>query len=171
MKKLMRLFHIPIGIIRRLRSRYIRSQLGSLGKRSYIYPGVSISYPEHVFIGEDVSIAPGVYIGASSQGKVIIGDRCAIAGGTRIVTPTHDPNVLPVSKIGINKSVTIGKDVWIGTGAIILPGVTIHDGSIVGAGAVVTKDVPPDCIVAGVPARVIKQLEPREVRLGRGRNK
>ena len=61
MKKLMRLFHIPIGIIRRLRSRYIRSQLGSLGKRSYIYPGVSISYPEHVLL-EKMCLLPREYI-------------------------------------------------------------------------------------------------------------
>tara|TARA_B110000977_G_C11088798_1_gene495902 strand:- start:5157 stop:5513 length:357 start_codon:yes stop_codon:yes gene_type:complete len=118
-----------------------------------------------------VSIAPGVHTGASSQGKVIIGSRCAIAPGTRIVTPTHNPNVLPLSKVGINKSVTIGVDDWIGTGAIILPGVIIHDGAIVGAGAVVTKDVPSDCFVGGVPAQIIKKLESREIRLARGEEK
>ena len=62
----------------------------------------------------------------------------------------------------------IGNDVWIGTAAIILPGVTVHDGSVVAAGAVVAKDVPPDCVVGGVPAKVIKQLESTEIRLARG---
>jgi maltose O-acetyltransferase len=167
-KLLMKCFRVPQGIIRRLRTIYIRSQLGHLGSGSHLYPGVMISYPEHVFIGDDVSIAPEVHLGASSQGTITIGSRCAIAAGTRIVTPTHDPDVLPVSSVGINKSVNIGDDVWVGTGAIILPGVTIHDGVIIGAGAVVTKDVPPDCVVGGVPARVIKKLEPRELRLKRG---
>lgn len=150
---------------------FIRSQLGLLGEGSYIYPGVEISYPEHVFIGEDVSIAPGVIIGASSQGKVTIGSRCAIASGTRIVTPTHSLDMLPVQIKGINKPVTIGVDVWIGTGAIILPGVTINDGAVVAAGAVVTKDVPSDCFVGGVPAQIIKKLESREIRLARGEEK
>lgn len=169
MKQIVRLLRIPIGIIRKIRTIYIKFNLGSLGEGSYIYPGVTISFPEHVFIGNDVSIAPGVYLGASSQGKITIGNRSAIAAGTRVVTPTHDPNVLPVSKVGINKSVVIGEDVWIGTGVIILPGVIIHDGAIVGAGAVVTKDVPEDCMVAGVPAKIIKKLEPREIRLERGK--
>ena len=147
----------------------IKSQLGHLGSGSHIYPGVVITYPEHVFIGDDVSIAPEVHVGASSQGMITIGNRCAIAAGTRIVTPTHDPDVLPISRVGINKSVTVGDDVWIGTAAIILPGVIIHNGAIVGAGAVVTKDVPPDCVVGGVPARIIKKLESRELRLKRGK--
>lgn len=132
------------------------------------YPGVVISYPQNVWIGDGVSIAPDVRLGASSQGHIIIGDRCAIAAGTRIVTTTHDPDVLPVSRISINRSVKIGADVWIGTAAIILPGVTVHDGAIVAAGSVVSKDVPPDCMVGGVPARLIRNLEPREKRVARG---
>ncbi|OCC15876.1 Acetyltransferase [Dissulfuribacter thermophilus] len=87
------------------------------------------------------------------------------------MTATHDPNILPVSSVGINKPVTIGKDVWIGTGAIILPGVTINDGAIIAAGAVVTKDVPQDCLVGGVPAKIIRVLEPRNQRLARGYRK
>lgn len=145
--------------------------LGKLGKGSMIYYGVKISFPSQVYIGRNVSIAPDVWLGSSSQGRITIGDRCAIASGVRIITPTHDPNVLPVSSVGINRPVTIGQDVWIGTGAIILPGVTIHDGAMIAAGAVVTKDVPPDCMVGGSPARLIKQLEPREKRLERGKSK
>jgi maltose O-acetyltransferase len=165
------LFKVALKIRRECRNAYFRKRLGNLGKGSSLYPGVIVSYPQNVFVGEDVSIAPGVYLGASSQGRITIGDRCAIAQGARIVTPTHDPDVLPINRIGINKNVKIGQDVWIGTAAIILPGVTIHDGAIIAAGAVVAKDVPPDCMVGGVPARLIKKLDPREKRLERGRNR
>lgn len=169
MKMLIFLFLLPVRVIRKLRVFYIKKMLGHLGQGSILYYGVIISYPKQVFIGDYVSIAPDARLGASSQGQITIGDRCAIASGTRIVTATHDPNVLPVSRVGINKSVIIGRDVWIGTAAIILPGVTIHDGAMVAAGAVVTKDVPADCMVGGVPARLIKKLEPREKRLEMGR--
>ena len=63
------------------------------------------------------------------------------------------------------KPVVIGDDVWIGANAVILPGVTIGPHSVVAAGAVVTRDVPPGCVVGGVPAKVIRQLEPPFSRL------
>ena len=140
-------------------------------KRSILSFGIHISFPQNISIGDDVSIACGVRLGASTQGSITIGDRCSITEGTRFVTPTHDYNVLPVSSVGINKSIVIGKDVWIGTAAIILPGVTVHDRAIVAAGAVVSKDVLPDCMVGGVPAVLIKQLEPGETRFKRGQSK
>jgi len=170
MNFLLKFFKLPFRLLRRLRTNFITSQLEFLGSGSYISSGVVISYPENVFIGEDVSIASGVHINASSQGKVIIGSRCAIASRTTIVTATHDPNVLPISKKGINKSVTIGDDVWVGTGVIILPGVTIHDGAIIAAGAVVVKNVASNCLVGGVPAKLIKKLDSRVARLAKGKN-
>lgn len=145
-----------------------RIRLGWLGDRSVLYPGVYLSYSAHINIGVGVSIARGASLHASSQGRIVIGDRCAIAAHVRIVTPTHDPEVLPISAVGINKSVTIGDDVWIGTGAIILPGVTVGSGAIIAAGAVVAKDVPADCIVGGVPARVIRCLPDRASRFRKG---
>ncbi|RLL51943.1 acyltransferase [Mariprofundus sp. EBB-1] len=168
MSVLRKLYDLFTAALRRLNMLYLRLILGGLGKASVIYSGYKITYPSHIFIGDSVSIAPGVHLGASSQGSIHIGDRCAIAAGVRFVTPTHDYNVLPVSSVGINKPIVIGKDVWIGTGAIILPGVTVQDGAVVAAGAVVSKDVLPDCVVGGVPAREIKKLEPRELRLKRG---
>lgn len=164
MEILIYLISIPARVFRRVRVIILKQTLGRLGRGSYLYAGVEISYPRQVFIGEDVSIAPGANLGASSQGSITIGDRCAIAAGTRIVTATHDPRALPVSIVGVNKRVVIGTDVWIGTAAIILPGITIHDGAIIAAGAVVADDVLPDCMVGGVPARLLKKLEPLEVR-------
>lgn len=170
MKKLISRLYSLLKMNHKPRVIFQRIILGHLGEGSFLCPGVITTCPVQIFIGRGVSIAQNVQLGASSKGSITIGDRCAIASGVRIVTATHDPNVLPVSRIGINKPVKIGEDVWIGTAAIILPGVIIHDGAIVAAGAVVTKDVPPDCLVAGVPARVIKKLEPREKRLEMGRS-
>jgi maltose O-acetyltransferase len=148
---------------------YWRIRLAHLGEGAMIYPGVVISFPKHVRVGAGTSIAGRVVLHAASQGSITIGQRWAIAAYTKIITPTHDPTALPVSAVGINRSVTIGDDVWIGTGAIMLPGVTIGDRSIVAAGAVVTRNVPSDVLDAGVPARIVKQLLPEDVRRENGR--
>lgn len=90
---------------------------------------------------------------------LIIGDRAAIAQRVTIITAS-DPNYSHLSQYveQIRGKVTIQEDAWIGAGAIILPNLTIGAGSIVAAGAVVTRDVPSFCVVAGVPAKVIKTL-------------
>lgn len=97
----------------------------------------------------------GALIDCSSQ--ITIGNDCAIAGGVKIMDNTWHP----ISYIDGNYSsgispIHIGNKVWIATNALILKGVHIGDGAIIAAGAVVTKDVPARCIVAGVPAKVIK---------------
>ena len=91
---------------------------------------------------------------------VHIGDYCMIGPNTLITTVGH-----PFSpkdrreKKAYSKPVAIGDDVWIGGNCTILPGVTIGNNVVVAAGAVVTKDVPDNCVVAGVPARIIKRLK------------
>jgi maltose O-acetyltransferase len=83
--------------------------------------------------------------------------------GVHVYTATHP--LLPEARAGTQnreyqKPVAIGADCWIGGGAILCPGVTVGDGSTVGAGAVVTRDVPPRSVAVGNPARVIKTLPP-----------
>jgi acetyltransferase-like isoleucine patch superfamily enzyme len=95
------------------------------------------------------------------QGGLTIGDDCAIASGVIIYTQTNQYDSQPLEKI-IDQgtryaSVTLGSDVWIGAGARVLPGVTVEDHAVIGAGAVVTRNVEPWTVVAGVPARVIKE--------------
>lgn len=112
---------------------------------------------EDVYIGEDLIIAEML---EEREPRVIIGDRVAIAQRVTIVT-SSDPNY---SRLYEHVTILRGKveikdDAWIGAGAIILPNVTIGRGAIVGAGAVVTKDVPDLTVVGGVPARPIKTLE------------
>lgn len=161
----MMVLRLAISNVRtKLRTWYFGRLLGRLGKRVKIYPQTIFLHPENIYINDDVSVSPGVYFGASIKATITIGERCAIASGTRFVTPTHDLNILPVNSVGYNKSIKIGSDVWIGTGAIILPGVSIGDGSVIAAGAVVVGDVPADMLYGGVPARLIKSLASRAER-------
>lgn len=98
-------------------------------------------------------------------GKITVGDDVRIAAHVMIIAANHiyeDPEKKICEQGLERKSITIGDDVWIGGNASILAGVTIGKGAVVAAGAVVTKDVPPYSVVAGVPARVIKVRARRE---------
>ena len=94
-------------------------------------------------------------------GPVEIGDHVNLAQGITVTALNHnfaDSNKR-IDEQGVSTTlVVIGNDVWIGANAVILPGVTIGDHSVVAAGAVVTKDVPPHSLVAGVPAKIIKKI-------------
>ena len=91
---------------------------------------------------------------------VHIGDYVMIGPNTLITTVNHP--ITPKGRrkhLGIGKPVTIGNDVWIGGNVTILPGVTIGNNVVIAAGAVVTKDVPDNCVIGGVPAKKIKDIE------------
>lgn len=90
---------------------------------------------------------------------VKIGNRTLIGPNVQIYTATHPMDYRErAAGLEFAKPVTIGEDVWIGGSAVICPGVTIGDRSVIGAGSVVTKDIPPDVFAAGNPCRVIRQL-------------
>ena len=91
------------------------------------------------------------------QGGIEIGDDCLIGHQVVIATLNHDPTP-DRRKSMISAPVRIGRNVWIGSHATILPGVTVGDDAIIAAGAVVTKDVPAGTIAAGVPAKTIKRI-------------
>lgn len=93
--------------------------------------------------------------------RVTIGDNVLFAPSVQIYTATHPINAVERRKwLESAKPITIGSDVWVGGGAIICPGVTIGDRTVIGAGSVVTRDIPPDVMAAGNPARVIRELAP-----------
>ncbi|MGY3944964.1 sugar O-acetyltransferase [Aeromonas tecta] len=98
-------------------------------------------------------------------GEVHIGNNVLLAPNVQIYTATHSLNHLERRNwTAYNKPVQIGDDCWIGGGAIICPGVTIGPRSIIGAGAVVTRDIPADSLAVGNPARIIRTLSPDEPR-------
>ena len=122
---------------------------GSFG----LFPPIYSDFGRNIKIGKNVFINSGCCF--QDQGGIELGDGCLIGHQVVIATLNHDPS--PSRRGGmIPAKVVIGRDVWVGSHATILPGVTIGDGAIVAAGAVVTKDVPPNAVVAGVPAKVIK---------------
>ncbi|HEX6097608.1 MAG TPA: acyltransferase [Thermoanaerobaculia bacterium] len=129
-----------------------------LGTRVEIEHGVFLKVVEdaaRLAVGDYAFIGTGAEIDVAES--VAIGAHTLIAPNVFITDHTHNAAAgLRLDEQGSRSApVVIGADAWIGTRAVILPGVTIGDGAIVGAGAVVTKDVPPNTIAAGVPAKVI----------------
>jgi acetyltransferase-like isoleucine patch superfamily enzyme len=116
---------------------------------------VVIYAPERLELGDQVDIGEFTHIRAN--GGLRIGSRVLIAARATITTREH-PVDLPRWAVTTDAPVVIEDDVWIGAGAIVLPGVTIGRGAVVAAGAVVTASVEPYTVVAGVPARAIKSV-------------
>jgi len=118
--------------------------------------------PFHTEFGKNTKIGKNVFINSccrfQDNGGIEIGDKTMIGPNVTIVTVNHEIN--PETRINaIPKPVKIGKNVWIGAGCTILPGVIIGENSIIGAGSVVTKDVPANIVVAGNPAKLIKKIK------------
>ena len=114
-----------------------------------------IDYPWNVSIGEMSSIGSGAWVYALD--KIMIGKNVCIGEDVRLITGSHDVTSPHFNLV--TRPITINDNVWIATGAIVLPGVTIGEGAVVGAGSVVTKDVEPWSVVAGNPAKFIKKRE------------
>ena len=136
----------------------IKELFGSTGKNVYIQPNFNCDYGKNIHVGEDFLTNYNVTI--LDIAPVHIGDYVMIGPNTLISTVGHSASPKGRrEKLAYSKPVTIGSDVWIGGNCTILPGVTIGNNVIVAAGAVVTKNVPDNCVVGGVPARIIKQIE------------
>ena len=127
------------------------------GKVPYINQPLRVDYGCNVRFGNDVFVNFNFTV--LDEAIVAIGDNTFIGPNVSIYTACH-PLDAGERRDGREwaEPVTIGRDVWIGGGATILPGVTVGDGAVIGAGAVVVRDVPPRTVVAGNPARVIKRL-------------
>ena len=120
-----------------------------------VFPPFYTDFGKNIHLGKNVFINSGCCF--QDQGGIEIGDGTLIGHQVVIATLNHD--LRPQSRADMfPKKVKIGKNVWIGAHATILQGVIIGDNSVVAAGAVVTKDVPTNTVVGGVPAKTIKQL-------------
>ena len=134
--------------------------LGSRGENVWITAPFFVDYGENIYIGKNVEINTNcVFLDCNT---ISIGDFTGIGPGVHIYTVYHPTD--PLERINKNSNfwnsmtapVHIGKNVWIGGGSIILPGVSIGDATTIGAGSVVTKSIPNNCIAVGNPCKVIK---------------
>lgn len=121
-----------------------------------LFPPFYSDFGKNISIGKNVFINSGCHF--QDQGGIYIGDGALIGHNVVLATLNHDMN--PEDRGSMHPApIVIGKNVWIGSNATILPGVVVGDGAIVAAGAVVVKDVDENTVVGGVPAKVLKTIE------------
>ncbi|MFE7575472.1 sugar O-acetyltransferase [Streptomyces sp. NPDC057521] len=131
--------------------------LGGLGAGAHIRPPLYVDYGSYITVGEDTFI--NYNLTALDVAPITIGRDCQIGPNVQLLTPTHPVEPEPRrDKLEAARPITIGDNVWLGGGAIVLAGVTIGDNSVIGAGAVVTKDIPANVVAVGNPARVIRSI-------------
>lgn len=135
----------------------LKRLLGKTGENMIIEPPFACDYGYNIEVGENFYANVNLVI--LDGAKVCIGDNAFIAPNVGIYTAGH-PLDFPTRNKGLEYAypVTIGNNVWIGAGAIILPGVTIGDNVVVGAGSVVAKDIPSNSVAVGNPCRVVKEI-------------
>ena len=140
-----------------LRRRILDELLGSLGEGTEIRPPFSCDYGYHVFVGARTFVNFGLV--ALDVARVTIGDDVQLGPCVQLLTPTHplEPE-LRRAKGEAAAPITIADNVWLGGGVIVCPGVTIGADTVVGAGAVVTRDLPEGVLALGNPARVVRSL-------------
>jgi maltose O-acetyltransferase len=131
--------------------------LASVGHETFVLPPFLTDYGVHVSIGDRCFVNMGaVFLDTC---RITIGDDVMLATNVQLLTATHPLDYeARVSGWELGAPITIEDGAWLGGGVIVLPGVTIGARSVVGAGAVVTKDVAPDVLVVGNPARVVRTL-------------
>lgn len=118
--------------------------------------------PFYTDFGKNITIGKNVFINAcchfQDQGGITLGDGCLI--GHNVVFATLNHGFAPADRASLYPApIVLGKNVWIGSNSTLLQGIRIGDNAVIGAGSVVTKDVPANTIVGGVPARILRQID------------
>lgn len=147
------------------KDRILAQLLGGRGKNLWITPPFYVDYGNNIFFGNNCEVNMNCTF--LDDNRITIGDNALIAPNVQIYTAFHPTNA--ADRFGAPKPdgsfefcktrtapVTIGNNVWIGGGAILLPGVTIGDNVVIGAGSVVTHDIPSDSVAVGSPCRVVR---------------
>lgn len=141
-----------------LREKMLREMFAEIGENCYIEPPLHANWAgKHVHFGKNVYANFGLTLVDDTH--IYVGDCCMFGPNVVIATAGHP--VLPELRekaYQYNSPVHIGRNVWIGAGALIMPGITIGDNSVIGAGSVVTKDIPEGVIAVGNPARVLREI-------------
>lgn len=156
-RKLVRAYNATDDEAAALRQQLLGQLLGSAGPGVWVEPPFQCDYGTNIHLGARTFINFQCVI--LDCNTVTIGEDCALGPGVHIYAATHplDPDER-IKGPELARPVTIGAKVWLGGGAIILPGVTIGEGTTIAAGSVVTKDIPPYVLAAGNPCRVVRAL-------------
>lgn len=148
------------------KERILNKLLGGWGENLWITAPFYVDYANNIYFGNNCEVNMNCTF--LDDNKIVIGDNALIAPNVQIYTAFHPTNA--IDRFGVPKEdgsfefcktqtapVIIGDNVWIGGGAIIMPGITIGDNVVIGAGSVVTKDIPSNVIAYGNPCRVVKE--------------
>jgi maltose O-acetyltransferase len=135
----------------------LRELLGRIGSDSFIQPPFACDYGSNVLVGDNVFINFNTVI--LDCAPVTIGDGAQIAPGVQLLAADHPRDAQSRKDLlELARPVSIGTNVWLGGAAIVLPGVSVGDDSVIGAGSVVTRDVPAGVVAVGNPCRVVRTL-------------
>jgi len=148
--------HIPFECVRNF---FFRSVGMHIGHRSQVGRHVYLMQPKRISVGSDSHINPSCLL--DGRGGLLIGDSVSISHRVTIMTGSHEKDTPDFC--GRHRPVRIGNFAWIGVNATILQGVMIGEGAVIAAGAVVTKDVAPYAVVAGIPAQLIGERKCRQL--------
>ncbi|HYD53014.1 MAG TPA: sugar O-acetyltransferase [Gemmatimonadaceae bacterium] len=139
------------------RRRILRALISVGGDTVWMQPPFYCDYGSHIELGERVFFNFNCVV--LDVCRVLIGDYTMFGPGVQILTPLHPLDAQLRRREEYGRPITIGSDVWVGGGALILPGVTIGARSVIGAGSVVTRDIPEGVIAVGNPCRVVRAIE------------
>ena len=143
------------------REQILKNLLAEIGENCYIEPPLHASWGKYTHFGNNVYAQFNLTLVDDTD--IFVGDNVMFGPNVIIATAGHPVDPPLREKVAqFNIPVRIGKNVWIGAGAIVLPGVTIGDHSVIGAGSVVTKDIPPNVVAVGNPCRVLREINDRD---------
>lgn len=156
--------NVPAALLELLRTQVLdhtieRRKIASCGDACYIPCSTSMRHAEQIHLGNRVIVGPHNRLWASEHARIDIGDDVLFGPGVTVLTATHatsDPELAISAQGAIESDVRINRGAWLGANTVIMPGVEIGTGAVVGAGAIVTRNVPAHTIVAGVPARPLR---------------
>lgn len=147
------------------RQTILKQLFAEVGENCYVEPPLYANWGIHTHMGNHVYV--NFHLTLVDDGEVFIGDHVMIGPNVTIATANHPiAPALREKAFQYNRPVYIGKNVWIGAGAVLLPGVHIGDHSVIGAGSVVTKDIPSLVVAVGNPCRILRKIELDEIENG-----
>ena len=143
------------------REQILKNLLAEIGENCYIEPPLHANWGKYTHFGNNAYANFNLTLVDDTD--IFVGDNVMFGPNVIIATAGHPVDPPLREKVAqFNIPVRIGKNVWIGAGAIVLPGVTIGDHSVIGAGSVVTKDIPPNVVAVGNPCRVLREINDRD---------